>query len=95
MIGIAFLGFWVACGVALHLACSLTGYYISAEKGRGGLEGFLFGLVFGPFGLLLAVLMPEPPMRREPVVAFGAVAGGILVAVLAVGICAVLRVSAP
>jgi hypothetical protein len=52
------------------LAFSLAGYYISAEKGRGGLEGLVFGFLFGPFGLMLTVLMPEPAVRMKPVVPF-------------------------
>ena len=52
------------------LVSALAGYYISAEKGRGGLEGLLFGFLFGPFGLMLTVLMPEPPERLPAVVPF-------------------------
>jgi len=59
--------------IAFQFVCALVGYYISAEKGRGGIEGLLFGLVFGPVGLFLAVLMPEPERRRPPAVAFGTV----------------------
>jgi hypothetical protein len=46
------------------LACGLGGFYISSEKGRGGWDGFWFGLTLGLFGLLIAVLMPQPPVRR-------------------------------
>jgi hypothetical protein len=74
-----FLGVWIAAGVILQLVCGLAGYYISAEKGRGGLEGLLFGLVFGLFGLLLTVLMPEPDRRSPPVVAFSTIACVIVI----------------
>lgn len=56
--------------VFFFLACGLAGFYISAEKGRGGPEGLLLGFLFGPFGLLLTVLMPEPASRRRPVLPF-------------------------
>jgi hypothetical protein len=62
-----FLALWVLWAIVALVVCALTGYYISAEKGRGGFEGFLLGLLFGPFGLLLTVLMPEPPERVRPV----------------------------
>jgi hypothetical protein len=59
------------------LICSLAGYYISAEKGRGGFEGLLLGFLFGPFGLLLTVLMPPPAVRLEPFLPFRTVMGMI------------------
>jgi hypothetical protein len=60
------LTLWFLWVIIALVVCALTGYYISAEKGRGGFEGFVLGLLFGPFGLLLAVLMPEPPKRVQP-----------------------------
>lgn len=50
-----------------------TGYYISAEKGRGGLDGLLMGVFWGPFGPFLAVLMPNPERRLEPIWKFSSV----------------------
>jgi hypothetical protein len=44
------LVFFAACGVA--------GGYVSGAKGRPGAEGALLGFLFGPLGLLVAVLMP-------------------------------------
>jgi hypothetical protein len=61
----ALLGLWALWTAVLIVVCALTGSYISAEKDRGSLEGMLLGGVFGPFGLLLAVLMPAP---AKPVV---------------------------
>jgi hypothetical protein len=65
--------------IAVWMVCGLAGYYISAEKGRGGFEGLLFGLFFGPFGLLLTVLMPEPERRVKPAWAFSSVMATIAV----------------
>jgi drug/metabolite transporter (DMT)-like permease len=62
-----FLTLWFVWVIIALVVSALTGYYISAEKGRGGFEGFLLGLLFGPIGLLLAVLMPEPPKRVQPI----------------------------
>ena len=64
----ALLGLWALWTGVVMVVCAITGFYISAEKGRGSLEGFMLGLIFGPFGLLLAVLMPEPLRRVEPIV---------------------------
>jgi hypothetical protein len=52
-------------GSAVLMPFALLGYYISGEKGRGGWDGFWFGILLGPFGLLLAVLMPSPLERRR------------------------------
>ncbi len=40
------------------LACGAFGYYVARAKGRPGSEGVLFGLLLGPLGLLLVVLLP-------------------------------------
>jgi hypothetical protein len=37
------------------------GCWISSEKGRESAEGIFLGLLFGPLGCLIAVLMPTPP----------------------------------
>jgi hypothetical protein len=71
---------YVGYGLAMNLVSCLTGYYISAEKGRGGLEGLLFGLVWGPCGLFLAVLMPEPLKRAKPIWPFPRVVAGVILA---------------
>jgi hypothetical protein len=62
------LSLWALWTAVVLAVCAITGFYISAEKGRGCLEGFVLGLIFGPFGLLLAVLMPEPERRVTPIV---------------------------
>lgn len=64
----ALIGLWALWTAVVMVVCAITGFYISAEKGRGSLEGLMLGLVFGPFGLLLAVLMPEPPRRVTPII---------------------------
>jgi hypothetical protein len=77
--------------LAFLLLCALAGYYISAEKGRGGFEGLLLGLIFGPFGLLLTVLMPTPVARLEPLLPFKAIIGLIgcgLVGLILIGLTA-------
>jgi hypothetical protein len=53
---------WLSVGtVSAWIAC-----YISGEKGRGNTEGFLFGFLLGPFGALIAVLMPAPASPIKP-----------------------------
>jgi hypothetical protein len=47
----------------LGLVAGLTlfaglGAYIASQKGRSVMEGFAMGLVFGPLGVIVAVLLP-------------------------------------
>jgi hypothetical protein len=52
--------FLVAAG-AYALVFGGLGCWISSEKGREPAEGIFLGLLFGPLGCLIAVLMPAPP----------------------------------
>lgn len=46
--------------------CGCLGAYIARAKGRSALEGLLFGVLLGPIGVLIAVLMPTLPSTRFP-----------------------------
>jgi hypothetical protein len=35
------------------------GYYVGEQTGRGGGEGFVLGLLFGPIGAIVAALLPR------------------------------------
>jgi hypothetical protein len=48
-------------GIFYLLVTGLAGSYVSFEKGRSGWEGFLFGVFFGPIGLVVAACMPTAP----------------------------------
>lgn len=48
---------WVLAIVEIGSAA--IGAYVAAQKRRSPVEGFLFGVLLGPFGVLAAVLMPE------------------------------------
>lgn len=37
------------------------GGYVSSEKGRDSTEGVMLALLFGPFGVLIAALLPSKP----------------------------------
>jgi hypothetical protein len=59
--------YW-AVGVGAYLfLCAIAGGYCSVQKGRNALEGFLLGLIFGPFGIVAAACLPDerkmPPPR--------------------------------
>jgi hypothetical protein len=41
------------------------GSWVAAQKGRGGMEGFLLGAVFGPFGVLVEALLPTDGRALE------------------------------
>ena len=61
------LGPLVAC---LYLAiCGYAGGYVATQKRREVIEGILFGLFLGPFGVIAAACMPdepEPSAANEP-----------------------------
>ena len=42
------------------------GWYVSEQKRRPGGEGFALGLLFGPFGVLVAALLPTVPEAKAP-----------------------------
>jgi hypothetical protein len=47
----------VSAGIYL-LVCGGFGAYVADQKGRSGLEGFLFGLILGPIGIVAIGTMP-------------------------------------
>jgi len=48
----------VGAGVYV-LICGGFGAYVANEKGRSGLEGFLFGFLLGPIGVVAAACLPD------------------------------------
>lgn len=54
----------------LWLLCALTAAYVYREKGRSWWVGMLAGLVFGPIGVVLALLtskvIPSIPTKQCP-----------------------------
>lgn len=62
---------WLAL-VLLFAVCSGAGLYVATQKNRPPAEGALLGGLLGPFGVIVAALLPdisssEPPAesRRE------------------------------
>lgn len=49
---------WIMCGIAAMV--------IYRNKGRSGALALVAGLIFGPFGVLLALLTPGPPPPPRP-----------------------------
>ena len=45
----------------------ILGAWVSAQKNRDGLEGFLLGCLFGPLGVLIAALLPTLPPSAKPI----------------------------
>jgi hypothetical protein len=47
------------------LVCGLIGAAIGSSKNRNARGGFLFGAVFGVFGIIIVAVLPNgPPCRR-------------------------------
>lgn len=60
---------WIGLGL-WWVGCAALGAYVSVQKGRQGGEGFTLGLLFGPLGVLVALLLPTvvthyPRLRAE------------------------------
>lgn len=51
--------------VGVWLLCGLIAIGVGREKGRGGLDSFMFGAVLGPLGLLLVAILPGPKADDE------------------------------
>jgi hypothetical protein len=52
-------------GIFYLLVTGLAGSYVSFEKGRSGWEGLLFGVFFGPIGLVVAACLPTAPVASR------------------------------
>lgn len=50
---------WGLLALFTWLAMCRLGIYISDQKGRRPIEGFLFAAFMGPLGLILAALLPD------------------------------------
>lgn len=49
----------LSVGLGLYsLTCAAAGYYIASVKNRALEEGFVFGLLFGPAGLIVIACLP-------------------------------------
>ncbi len=46
---------------------ALLGFYVAYQKGRSQMEGFIFGLLFGPLGLLIVACLPTGDNPGRPV----------------------------
>jgi hypothetical protein len=58
----------VLCVIAVGVivGCGLLGGYVAQQKQRSYGEGFLFGALLGPFGLLIEVLLPIGNVVPKP-----------------------------
>jgi hypothetical protein len=43
----------------------VAGTHVAAQKGRPEGEGILFGILFGPLGLILVACLPDGPTRLQ------------------------------
>lgn len=46
--------------VVAFSCCALAAAFVAWDKGRWRLEGFLLGLMLGPIGLLIEIMLPIP-----------------------------------
>ena len=53
---------WLAITTVVYLVtCAAFGWRVAEQKSRPVEEGILFGLILGPIGLLILVLLPNGP----------------------------------
>ncbi|WP_148590416.1 hypothetical protein [Aquisphaera giovannonii] len=54
-------------GIAFWVASAIGGGYVAYHKGRSPIEGIVFGVVFGPLGMLTMAGLParSPESRRR------------------------------
>ena len=43
----------------LWIVCGCLSAWIAGQRGRSGLGGFVLGVFLGPFGLIIALLLPQ------------------------------------
>jgi hypothetical protein len=56
---------WTLIGGAIYvLVCGGFGSYVAKEKNRHWVEGFLFGAMLGPFGVIAAAALPTMGTAR-------------------------------
>ena len=60
---------WLAAiGLIIYAVTSaFFGRHVASVKGREPVEGLLFGLVFGPLGVLIEAMLPTIEVIRFPV----------------------------
>ncbi len=61
---------WMLVGAWIYaIICGGFGSYVSNVNGRSGLEGFVFGLLLGPVGVVAAACLPgkgEIKLNEDP-----------------------------
>jgi hypothetical protein len=50
---------WLWAAGTYALTCGCLGCYVSAQKKRDMLEGLIFGILLGPFGVIAAACLPD------------------------------------
>lgn len=43
--------------------CGCLAAWIAGQRGRSGVEGFLLGFLFGPFGIIIELFLPQIRQR--------------------------------
>jgi hypothetical protein len=52
--------------LVLGLAFGILSSWLAGGRGRSSLEGFLLGLLLGPLGLIIELILPRIPDRHGP-----------------------------
>lgn len=58
----------LSCGLLYLLLCGLAGCYASNQRGRDFGEGLVLGLLLGPFGVIVAAVLPSVELHRPPAI---------------------------
>lgn len=51
-------------GIPVWLVCGIIGAFMATAKGRGGCFWFTLCAILGPFGVVLAAVMPKEKERE-------------------------------
>ena len=59
--------FWIVSVTLAVFICGSFGAYVANAKNRRWEEGFVFGAILGPFGIIAAACLPTRPPMAEAI----------------------------
>ncbi len=65
IMGMVTLGPYLAGYVLIAIVFGVIGAWVGEQCGRGEGEGFVLGLLLGPFGVLIEAMLPKFPDKKN------------------------------